>query len=187
MPNTRCSRTDRRSRQVRGHRRRNLERAVSRGRLRDGALLEFLDCGGKLDTYEQLRVFRLQCERAKVPLDRKEIDFKFGGVQVKEPMSVMYIDELAGPSRGGKLSAEARPRPDRLRGKSGYAICDDAAFECPRPRVELEFVDNALASFAEVQTEIQTALDGSVVARVSAPADEDLAISSVSVSVGGES
>jgi hypothetical protein len=127
---------------VRGVRRRNYTRARARGRSRDEALVEFHGCGGKLTVDELQRLVSIAAFR------RKEIEFRFGGIQVKDPDAVQYID------------------------------CDD------RPRVKFEVIDNISRPLAG----IQAALDGlSVVAKISAPADSDLVVSAVSVSVGGES
>ena len=78
MPETHRSRL-RRSRQVQGTRRRNYTRAVARGRSRDDALAEFQSCGGKLTVDELQRLVSIAA------FGRKEIEFKFGGIQVREP------------------------------------------------------------------------------------------------------
>ena len=64
MPNTQSPRI-RRSRQVRGARRRNFTRAVARGRSRDEALDEFHARGGRLTEDEQQRLIYISEARLR--------------------------------------------------------------------------------------------------------------------------
>jgi hypothetical protein len=86
---------------VRGVRRRNYTRATDRGRSRDEALVEFQSHGGKLTVDELQRLVSIAA------FGRKEIEFKFGGIQVREPEAVQYIDCDDRPRVKFEISAPA--------------------------------------------------------------------------------